>query len=126
EISSKNWYPYPYKVATNVGAHEGGMEYPGLVFCSYESKDEALWGVINHEFGHTWFPMIVGSDERKHAWLDEGLNSFINDVATEEFNDGEYHDEQNQQQMGSQMFDKSLDPLFTRSDVIHDQRKLAI
>lgn len=126
EISSKNWYPYPYKVATNVGAHEGGMEYPGLVFCSYESKDESLWGVINHEFGHTWFPMIVGSDERKHAWLDEGLNSFTNDVATEEFNDGEYHNEQNQQQMGSQMFNKSLDPLFTRSDVIHDQRKLAI
>ena len=45
-----------------------------------------LWGVTDHEFGHTWFPMIVGSNERKYAWMDEGFNTFINGLSTEEFN----------------------------------------
>lgn len=125
EINSQ-WYEYPYEVATNVGAHEGGMEYPGLVFCSYKSKNSSLWGVINHEFGHTWFPMIVGSNERVYAWLDEGLNTFINDIATEQFNDGEYNEEQDFQNMGGFMFNASWDPLFTRADVIHNQQKLGI
>ena len=40
-------------------------------------------GVTDHEFGHTWFPMIVGSNERKHAWMDEGFNTFINGISTE-------------------------------------------
>ncbi len=125
EINSKNWYPYPYEVATNVGGHEGGMEYPGLVFCSYESQNEDLWGVINHEFGHTWFPMIVGSNERVYGWLDEGLNTFINDIADQEFNNGEYAGDQRFQAMGSVLFNDQMDPLFTRADVIHDQYNLA-
>lgn len=127
EINSKNWYAYPYEVATNVGAHEGGMEYPGIVFCSYKSKNSSLWGVINHEFGHTWFPMIVGSNERKYAWLDEGLNTFTNDVATEEFNNGEYaKDTYLNSYYSSMMFNDNLVPLFTRADVIHDQMSLGI
>ncbi len=125
EINSKNWYPYPYEVATNVGGHEGGMEYPGLVFCSYKSKGKSLWGVIDHEFGHTWFPMIVGSNERVYGWLDEGLNTFINDVSTDEFNDGEYAEDKHYQEMGSRLFNDQMDPLFTRADVIHDQYNLA-
>lgn len=126
EIYSKDWYPYPYHVATNVGGHEGGMEYPGLVFCSYKSKDKSLWGVINHEFGHTWFPMIVGSNERVYAWLDEGLNTFINDITTEQFNDGEYAENKDFQDMGKFLFNDRFDPLFTRADVIHDQQNLGI
>lgn len=126
EIYSKDWFVYPYKVATNVGAHEGGMEYPGIVFCSYKSKESDLWGVINHEFGHIWFPMIVGSNERVYGWLDEGLNTFINDLATQQFNKGEYYDEQNLQEMGAFMFNERWDPLFTRADVIHSQQKLGV
>lgn len=48
-------------------------------------------GVTDHEFGHNWFPMIVGSNERLHGWMDEGFNTFINELSTEAFNKGEYH-----------------------------------
>ena len=90
EYYSRKWFPYPYPVAVNVAADIGGMEYPGLNFCSWESKGESLWGVTDHEFGHNWFPMIVGSNERRYAWMDEGFNTFINHYSTLEFNDGEY------------------------------------
>jgi hypothetical protein len=90
ENYSKRWFEYPYASAINVAGNEGGMEYPGIVFCSWESKGEDLWGVTDHEFGHIWFPMIVGSNERLFAWMDEGFNTFINSLSTEEFNNGEY------------------------------------
>lgn len=90
EFYSKKWFPYPYKNAINVAANVGGMEYPGIVFCSYRSKSGSLWGVTDHEFGHIWFPMIVGSNERRHAWMDEGFNTFINLYSTDAFNDREY------------------------------------
>jgi len=90
EHYSKKWFPYPYKNAINVAADVGGMEYPGIVFCGYKSKGGSLWGVTDHEFGHIWFPMIIGSNERRHAWMDEGFNTFINLYSTDAFNDGEY------------------------------------
>jgi hypothetical protein len=68
----------------------GGMEYPGIVFCSAGAKKGGLWGVTSHEFGHNWFPMIVGSNERKFPWMDEGFNTFINTLAQKAFNNGEY------------------------------------
>ena len=52
----------------------------------YNSNGSGLWGVTDHEFGHTWFPMIVGSNERKYAWMDEGFNTFINGLSTKNFN----------------------------------------
>ncbi|MEI9921346.1 MAG: M1 family metallopeptidase [Bacteroidota bacterium] len=91
EFYSKYLYPFPYPVATNVAGIVGGMEYPGIVFCSARARKGGLWGVTSHEFGHTWFPMIVGSNERKFAWMDEGFNTFINTLADENFNNGEYH-----------------------------------
>ena len=75
---SEQWFRYPYPVAVNVAGIVGGMEYPGIVFCSVRARDQRLFGVTDHEFGHTWFPMIVGNDERRHAWMDEGFNTFIN------------------------------------------------
>lgn len=90
EFYSKTYYPYPYHNAINVAASVGGMEYPGVSFCSYRSKGGSLWDVTDHEFGHNWFPMIVGSNERKYPWLDEGLNTFINHYSTAAFNGGEY------------------------------------
>ena len=90
ENYSKRWMEYPYTVATNVAGNEGGMEYPGIVFCSWESKGADLWGVTDHEFGHIWFPMIVGSNERVFGWMDEGFNTFLNSVSSVDFNNGEY------------------------------------
>jgi hypothetical protein len=73
-----SWYPYPYPVAINVNGIEGGMEYPMIVFCHNRTDAAALFSVTDHEIGHTWFPMIVGNNERLHAWLDEGTNTFMN------------------------------------------------
>ncbi len=90
EYNSKQWYEYPYPVSISVAGTVGGMEYPGIVFCSWRSRRGGLWFVTTHEVGHTWFPMIVGSDEREHAWMDEGFNTFINIYSTRNFNNGEY------------------------------------
>jgi len=126
ELYSKHWYPYTYPVATSVAGSENGMEYPGIVFCNYKSKGASLWGVVNHEFGHNWFPMVVGSNERKYAWMDEGFNTFLNGVDTKKFNGGEYYHKQNPQQMANYLFGDNVGPIFTMPDVIHNQRNLGI
>ncbi len=90
ENYSKRWFQYPYPVATNVASNVSGMEYPGIVFCGSGAGGADLFGVTDHEFGHTWFPMIVGSNERKYGWMDEGFNTFINTLALKDFNKGEY------------------------------------
>ncbi|WP_199141145.1 M1 family metallopeptidase [Pedobacter sp. ASV12] len=94
EHYSKMWYEYPYPMAVNVATNIGGMEYPGIVFCGWNAKKGSAWGVIDHEFGHTWFPMIVGSNERKYGWMDEGFNTFINGISSQNFNNGEYKQRQ--------------------------------
>ena len=121
EFYSKNYYEYPYPAATNVAGIVGGMEYPGIVFCHYMAAGGSLWGVTDHEFGHTWFPMIVGSNERKYAWMDEGFNTFINNFSTAAFNNGEY------KQLAffndpaftvRSSFDEKMDELYTEPDVV--------
>jgi hypothetical protein len=104
EHYSNLWYEFPYATATNVAAEIGGMEYPGLNFCHYESTGEGLWGVTDHEFGHNWFPMIVGSNERRYAWMDEGFNTFINHYSSNAFNNGEYPSTLNQTRRYSNYF----------------------
>jgi hypothetical protein len=96
EHYSEKWFEYPWPVAVNVAAEIGGMEYPGLNFCGWKSEGASLWGVTDHEFGHNWFPMIVGTNERRYAWMDEGFNTFINHYSTLEFNEGEYPSRLNQ------------------------------
>ncbi|WP_315816794.1 M1 family aminopeptidase [Paraflavitalea speifideaquila] len=90
EFYSDYLYPYTYPMAVNVAGIVGGMEYPGIVFCGSRARKGGLWGVTSHEFGHNWFPMIVGSNERKFPWMDEGFNTFINTLAEKKFNNGEY------------------------------------
>lgn len=116
EHYSGKWFEYPYPAATNVAGNEGGMEYPGIVFCHMSSKGESLWGVTDHEFGHTWFPMIVGSNERLFAWMDEGFNTFINEGSTEAFNNGEYYHKQNIGKMGSFVLNDNYEQIMVGPD----------
>ena len=119
EHYSNKWFEFPYPAAVNVAGVVGGMEYPGIVFCSHESAGNGLWGVTDHEFGHTWFPMIVGSNERKYAWMDEGFNTFINIFSTREFNKGEFNTfPQSAGEMTDELFQRNTDPLMTIPEVI--------
>jgi len=90
EYFSEKWLVYPYPVAINEAGRAGGMEYPGIVFDGMNAKKGNLYWVTAHEIGHNWFPMIVGSDERRYAWMDEGFNTFMDVYAADEFNNGEY------------------------------------
>jgi len=118
ELYSSEWFEYTYPVATNVAGNVGGMEYPGIVFCGYKDRNSSLWGVTNHEFGHNWFPMIVGSNERKYAWMDEGFNTFINGVDTKVFNKGEYDEKQDVQGMAKGILGDKMDAIMNIPDVI--------
>ncbi|MAV52176.1 MAG: aminopeptidase [Gammaproteobacteria bacterium TMED260] len=90
-------YPYPTAQSVNVG-FVGGMEYPMITFNGprTELQDDGsrtyslaekrfLIGVVIHEIGHFYFPMIVNSDERQWTWMDEGLNSYLDSVAGREW-----------------------------------------
>ena len=117
EYYSKEWFEFPYETASNVAAEIGGMEYPGLNFCHYNSKGASLWGVTDHEFGHNWFPMIVGTNERRYAWMDEGFNTFINYYSFLEFNNGEYTNSliQTRRYLGW-LTNKDREPIATHAD----------
>jgi len=118
EHYSEMWYEFPYPVAVNVAGNVGGMEYPGLSFCSWRSTEAGLWGVTDHEFGHNWFPMIVGSNERLYPWMDEGFNTFINHYSTSAFNNGEYPARLNQvQRYVPSLTDKNRESISTYPDV---------
>ncbi len=126
EHYSSKWFEYPYPAATNVAGIVGGMEYPGIVFCSHNDSGSSLWGVTDHEFGHTWFPMIVGSNERKYAWMDEGFNTFINGLSTEAFNKGEFKEasffgDPNSSFMVKYTFGDKMDGLYNVPDAIQQE-----
>ena len=86
EEYSKMTFDYPYSKAISVHADRQGMEYPMICF-NYgrpqpdgtysERTKRGMIGVITHEVGHNFFPMIVNSDERQWTWMDEGINSFV-------------------------------------------------
>jgi hypothetical protein len=92
---SKYSFDYPYPVAISVNGPVGGMEYPMISFngprptkdkktgeITYSKRAKyGLIGVVIHEVGHNYFPMIVNSDERQWTWMDEGLNSFVQYLA---------------------------------------------
>lgn len=94
---SKYTFPYPYPVAISTHAAFTGMEYPMICFNFGRPREDGSYnervkysmiGVIIHEVGHNWFPMIVNSDERQWTWMDEGLNSFLQFLTECEFERG--------------------------------------
>jgi hypothetical protein len=90
EEFSRRWFPYPYPNAINVAGQVGGMEYPALLFDSLKAKGKELFWITVHEIGHTYFPMVVGFNERRHEWMDEGFNTFIDVYESDAFQNGVY------------------------------------
>jgi aminopeptidase N len=94
-------FPYPYPVAQSVNGPVGGMEYPMITFngprpikdkktgaLTYTERAKyGLVGVIIHEVGHIWFPMTVNSDERQWTWMDEGINTFLQFQAEQQWDE---------------------------------------
>jgi hypothetical protein len=91
---SKYTVNYPYPVAISVHSKWIGMEYPMICFNGgrpepdgtySEGEKYGMWGVIIHEVGHNFFPMIINSDERQWTWMDEGLNTFVQYLTEQEW-----------------------------------------
>lgn len=78
-------YPYPHMTAVDGPTSCGGMEYPMMTCLGGQWDTLGLYEVIAHEIGHMWFPMIVGSDEKRYAWMDEGLTQFDQSQAMADF-----------------------------------------
>ena len=96
EVYSEHCVPYPYPVAISVNGPVGGMEYPMICFNGPRPEEDGTYsertkwgliGVIIHEVGHNWFPMIINSDERQWTWMDEGMNTFVQFLAMETWED---------------------------------------
>jgi len=99
EVYNRYSFAYPYPVAQSVNGPVFGMEYPMITFNgprptkdkktgkkTYSDRTKyGLISVIIHEIGHVYFPMIVNSDERQWTWMDEGLNTFLQNVAEDEW-----------------------------------------
>ncbi|MFT8896329.1 MAG: M1 family metallopeptidase [Acetobacter sp.] len=90
EYFSSQWSPYPWPNAINAAGHGASMEYPGIAFEDAKKRDPDLFAMTTHELGHQWFPMMVGSNERRHAFMDEGFDTFIDTLASTHFNGGEF------------------------------------
>ena len=80
---STRWLRYPYPQISAVEGPVSGMEYPMVAMEARGDSAADLYRVLTHEIGHMWYPMIVGSDERRHAWMDEGFDTFINTFSEE-------------------------------------------
>ena len=94
KVYSKYTIEYPYPVAISVNGPVGGMEYPMICFNGPRPEEDgtysertkyALISVIIHEVGHNFFPMIINSDERQWTWMDEGLNTYVQFLAEQEW-----------------------------------------
>jgi hypothetical protein len=82
---STRWLGYPYPQISAVEGPVSGMEYPMLAMEAKGDDGPDLYNVLTHEIGHMWYPMVVGSDERRYAWMDEGFNTFINTFSEEAY-----------------------------------------
>jgi aminopeptidase N len=131
EHFSKKWFPYPWPNAINVAGGSTGMEYPGILFDGINDKGKVLFWITAHEIGHTWFPMVVGSNERRDAWMDEGINTFIDVYESDEFAGGIYGPKRDGEyapgggypadEIAKVTSDPEAPPLMTRADAIKEK-----
>lgn len=127
-------FPYPYPTAQSVAGPQGGMEYPMITFNggtygrpSVDDDDNltyslgskrGLIGVIIHEIGHIYFPMVVNSDERQWTWMDEGLNSFLQFQAERQWEEDHPVRRGDPHTITSYMSSTNQMPIMTQSDSI--------
>jgi len=132
ERFSKRWFPYPWPNAINVAGPATGMEYPGIVFDGIDDKAKTLFFISAHEIGHSWFPMIVGSDERRDAWMDEGINTFIDVYESDDFAGGLYGPKRDSEyapaaagtpadQIAAVIADREAPPILSRADTVREK-----
>ena len=129
---NKYSFDYPYPVAISVNGPVGGMEYPMISFngprpTRDKKTGEITWskrtkygliGVIIHEVGHNYFPMIVNSDERQWTWMDEGLNSFVQHLAEEAWEENFPDSRGEPRGITAHMRSSGQTPIMTSSDSV--------
>ena len=127
---SRMTFPYPYPTAQSVNGPVGGMEYPMISFngprplrdrktgnLTYTDRAKyGLIGVVIHEVGHNYFPMIVNSDERQWTWMDEGLNTFLQFLAEKSWDKDFPARRGEPKDMAEYMLSQNQVPLMTQSD----------
>ncbi len=130
EQYNKYSFDYPYPTSISVNGPVGGMEYPMITFngprptkdkktgeITYSKRTKyGLIGVIIHEVGHNYFPMIVNSDERQWTWMDEGLNSFVQYLAQQAWEDTWPEMRGEPRQITDYMRSKNQVPIMTNSE----------
>jgi hypothetical protein len=130
EQYNKYSFDYPYPVAISVNGPIGGMEYPMISFngprpTRDKKTGELTWskrtkygliGVVIHEVGHNYFPMIVNSDERQWTWMDEGLNSFIQGLAQDAWEENYPRTRGEPRSIVEYMRSKNQVPIMTNSE----------
>ncbi|MCY7346536.1 MAG: hypothetical protein LH614_10000, partial [Pyrinomonadaceae bacterium] len=125
-VYSRYSFDYPYPIATSVSNRfVGGMEYPMICFNgprpnpdgTYSAQSKyGLIGVVIHEVGHNYFPMIVNSDERQWTWMDEGLNTFLQFLAEQEWEQNYPSRRGEPQNITDYMVSENQVPIMTNSE----------
>ena len=126
-VYSRYTFAYPYPVAISVNGPVGGMEYPMICFNgprpekdgTYSERTKyGLISVVIHEVGHNYFPMIVNSDERRWTWMDEGLNTFLQYLSEQEWEEGYPSRRGEPKDIVPYMLSSGQTPIMTHSDSI--------
>ncbi|MGI8786580.1 MAG: M1 family metallopeptidase [Pyrinomonadaceae bacterium] len=126
-VYSRYSFTYPYPVAQSINGPVGGMEYPMICFNgprpnadgTYSAQAKyGLISVVIHEVGHNYFPMTVNSDERQWTWMDEGLNSFLQYLAEQEWEKNYPSRRGEPQKIAEYMASENQVPIMTNSDSI--------
>ncbi len=126
-VYSRYTFDYPYPVAQSINGPVGGMEYPMICFNgprpapdgSYPARTKyGLISVVIHEVGHNYFPMVVNSDERQWTWMDEGLNSFTQFLAEQEWEDNYPSRRGEPQNIAEYMLSENQVPIMTNSESV--------
>lgn len=133
DVFSRHTFPYPYPVAQSVNGPVYGMEYPMISFNGPRpdrtSDGEARYGqstkyglisVIIHEIGHNYFPMIINSDERQWAWMDEGLVTFFQFLAEQEWEEDYPSFRGEPRNITDYMTSTGQVPIMTRADSVRE------